>query len=162
VLGACMKYEATFAIIWSMFEHGGDLKGTDFNMIDGNGTPRTSYRHMEFIVKYSKGNYAGGSSTSQNVRVFGASNGDLISVMIMNREGKSQPYTLRLDQKEIRTDKLILHVNAGTATQCSDVIPGQTTQVLLFKGHEVTKWVYIVDNFLNDRPPSFTKFSLRN
>jgi hypothetical protein len=160
VLGACMKYGATFATTWSMFEHNGDRKGSDFGMIDGNGTPRASYRHMEFIAKYFKGNYADGTSSSENVKVFGARNGDIISVMIINREGGSQNYNLRLDNKLIGGDKLKLSVNANSAKEYSDVIPEQTTQVLIFQGDKLTKWSYCADDFLNDRAPVFTTIPL--
>lgn len=162
VLGACMKYEATFAATWSMFEHNGRRSGTDFSMIDGNGTPRASYRHMEFVAKYFKGNYADGTSTSDRVKVFGATDGDKTSVMIMNREGESQAYTLRLDKKGIKGDKLKLNVDAGGDSEYSDVILEQSTQVLIFQGKEVTKWTYSSDDFLNDKAPSFTTANIGN
>jgi hypothetical protein len=160
VLGACMKYQATFAATWSMFEHGGIRKQTDFSMIDGNRTPRASLRHMEFIAKYFKGTYADGISTSENVKVFGAVDGKTVSVMIINREGGSQNYTLSLDDKIIKTEKLKLNVKAGLIKEYSDVIPEQTTQVLIFKGNELTKWTYSSDDFLNDRAPTSVKFDL--
>jgi hypothetical protein len=160
VLGACMKYGATFATTWSMFEHSGDRMGSDFSMIDGNGTPRASFRHMEFIAKYFSGNYADGTSSSGNVKVFGATDGNKISVMIINREGGSQNYTLRLDNKSIAGDKLKLNVNANTAKEYSDVIPEQTTQVLIFQDGKLTKWSYNADDFLNDRAPTFSTISL--
>jgi hypothetical protein len=160
VLGACMKYGATFATTWSMFEHDGDRKGSDFSMIDGNGTPRASYRHMEFIAKYFKGNYADGTSTSENVKVFGATDGNKVSVMIINREGGSQNYKLRLDNKAIGGNTLQLNVNARLAKEYSDVIPEQTTQVLIFQGDKLTKWSYCADDFLNDRAPTSTTISL--
>jgi hypothetical protein len=162
VLGACMKYEATFATTWSMFEHDGRRTGTDFSMIDGNGTPRASYRHMEFIAKYFKGNYADGTSTSENIKVFGSYYDGIVSVMIINREGGSQNYTLRLDNAAIVSNACKLNVNAGKATEYSDVVPEQTTQVLIFEGGKLTKWSYNSDDFMHDRAPSYTPITLGN
>jgi len=153
VLGACMKYEASFATTWSMFEHGGIRKETDFSMIDGNGTPRASYRHMEFIAKYFKGEYVEGISSSDNVKVFGAVDGKIVSVMIMNREGAGQNYTLRLDDKNIKTEALKLNVKAGIKKEYSDIIPEQATQVLIFEGDKLTQWKYCADDFKNDKAP---------
>lgn len=162
VLGACMKYGATFATTWSMFEHNGSRTGTDFSMIDGNGTPRASYRHMEFIAKYFKGNYADGTSTSDHVKVFGTKDGEKISVMIINREGGSQNYTLRLDQKKINSDNLELNVDAGQAKEYKDTIAEQTTQVLIFDKDGITKWTYSSDDFINDRPPTSATITTGN
>ena len=54
----CMKYEATYATTWSMFENSGNRKGTDFSFIDGkNMTPRPSYRHIEMIANNFEGYY---------------------------------------------------------------------------------------------------------
>jgi hypothetical protein len=136
-----------------MFEHDGSRTGTDFSMIDGNGTPRASYRHMEFIAKYFSGNYADGRSTSENIKVFGARDDSKVSVMIINREGGSQTYTLRLDDASIDGKGLKLNVQAGIDKEYSDIIPEASTQVLMFRGNEITRWVYSADDFLNDRPP---------
>lgn len=155
VLGACMKYGGDFATTWSMFEHNGNRTGTDFSMIDGNGTPRASYRHMEFIAKYFKGDFADGTSTSPNIKVFGSKDGKRISVMIINREGGSQKYTLRLDDKTIKKDGLKLNVKAGLKLEYQDVILEQSTQVLIFDGSELTKWMYSSEDFKNDKAPSF-------
>ena len=86
VLGWCMEYGANFATSWSMFEHGGDRKGSDFSLIDGaNMTPRASYRHMEFVAKYFTGSFVKGIAPDTSFMVYGAQNGDQLSVMIMNR-----------------------------------------------------------------------------
>jgi hypothetical protein len=161
VLGACMKYEATFATTWSMFEHDGIRKQTDFSMIDGNHTPRASYRHMEFIAKYFKGNFADGSSSSDNVKVFGAKDGEQVSVMIINRQGDGQKFSLKLNKEPIKGENLKLNIDAGLKTMYSDEIAEQTTLVLIFKGNELTKWVYSADDFENDRAPTVTTIILK-
>ncbi|MFY0650678.1 MAG: hypothetical protein JXQ96_01530 [Cyclobacteriaceae bacterium] len=162
VLGACMKYGATFATTWSMFEHGGSRTGTDFSMIDGNGTPRASYRHMEFIAKYFTGEYANGTSSSNNIKIFGASDENKVSVMIINREGGSQDFQLRLDNRKIEGEKLNLNVDAGKPVEYTGTIAEQSTQVLIFQQGEVTKWEYTSEDFDNDRSPRSTTASIPN
>ena len=54
--------------------------------IDGaNMTPRASYWHMEFVAKYFTGTYLKGIAADTNFIVYGAQDGDQLSVMIMNR-----------------------------------------------------------------------------
>ena len=86
ILGWCMEYEAMFATSWSMFEHGGNRRGTDFSLIDGaNMTPRASYRHMEFVAKHFTGNFVKGTVSDNDFMVYGAQDEGRLSVMIMNR-----------------------------------------------------------------------------
>ena len=73
VLNLSMKYEATYATSWSMFEHGGDRKGSDFSFIDGtNMIPRPSYRHMQMIAKNFSGVYVDGTSSTKDIITFGS------------------------------------------------------------------------------------------
>lgn len=153
VLGACMKYEATFATSWSM-------ANSDFGMIDRKGVPRASYYHMAVIAQHFKGRYADGISTSDDIKVFGAYDGDRISVMILNREGGSQSYTLRLDQNHIAGDGLKLNVHANTNMEYADTISEQSTQVLIFQDSTITKWMYCADDFVNGRAPSISMMNL--
>ena len=100
VLGGCMEYGATFATSWSMFEHGGDRKESDFSLIDGaNMSPRASYWHMQLVAKYFKGTYLKGIAADTNFMVFGSQNGSQTSVMIMNRGfGETKEYSLYLKE----------------------------------------------------------------
>jgi hypothetical protein len=163
VLGACMKYGCTFATTWSMFESGGNRGGTDFSMIDGNGVPRASYRHMEFIAKNFSGQYADGTSSNTNIVCFGSYNNGKISVMVMNRGGAALDYTIRLDNTTLGGTRVKLNINANNGTQYDDNIGAYTTQVLIFEGITLTKWTYTKANFdAAQAPPAPTVIIISN
>ena len=162
VLGWCMEYEANFATSWSMFEHGGDRKGSDFSFIDGaNMTPRASYRHMEFIAKYFTGSFLKGISVDSSFMVYGAQNGDQLSVMIMNRGfGETREYNLYLKDTDKTGSGLNLVVKGNRDDVYKDEIQPRATQVLIFKGDSITKINYSSDDFENERPPVYSTFKL--
>lgn len=143
ILGLCMKYEAKYATSWSMFESGGNRLGTDFSMIDGNMTPRASYRHMEFVAKYFKGTYVDGTSSSNDFVVYGAKNEEQTSVMIMHRgSGYPKEYTLHLNTAATGGAGAVLKVNADASDSYTDMIGERTTHVLIFRGDSIIKINY--------------------
>jgi hypothetical protein len=164
VLGWCMEYEAKFATSWSMFEHGGSRTGTDFSFIDGaNMTPRASYRHMEFVAKYFTGTFVKGISADSSFMVYGAQNGNQMSVMIMNRGfGDPKEYTLYLKKPESTGTGVNLILLGDRDEVHKDVIQPRATQVLVFNGDSVTKINYTSDDFDNDRPPAHSTMKLSN
>ncbi|MFY0650683.1 MAG: carbohydrate-binding protein [Cyclobacteriaceae bacterium] len=155
VLGLCMKYEATYAATWSMFENGGSRTGTDYSFIDGeNMTPRSSYRHMQFVAKHFTGSYLEGTSSSSHMLVYGAQNGDKTSVMIMNREsGAPLKYTINLKADGTVDDNVVLTVDGGLDDTYSDIIGQRTTHVLIFEGGNITKINYSEYHFDNELAP---------
>ena len=156
IFGWCMEYEAMFATCWSMFEHGGRRSGTDFSLIDGaNMTPRASYRHMEFVSKYFTGNFVKGTASDDDFMIYGAQDGDQLSVMIMNRGfGNPREYTLYLTATDDTQQGLNLVINGQRKEVYQDVIDERATQVLIFKENSVTRINYTSDDFDNERPPS--------
>jgi hypothetical protein len=162
VLGGCMEYGANFATSWSMFEHGGDRKGSDFSLIDGtNMTPRASYWHMQFVAKYFTGTYLKGISQDTNFMVYGAQDGDRISVMIMNRGfGGPKEYSLYTKEPKKKGSGLNLVILGKRKGIYNDLIQPRTTQVLIFKGNSLTKINYTSDDFDNGRPPVYSERKL--
>lgn len=159
VLGWCMEYGAKYATSWSMFEHGGDRKGSDFSFIDGaNMTPRASYRHMEFVAKYFTGEFVKGTASDSSFMVYGAQDGDQLSVMIMNRGfGEAKEYSLYLKDTKKRGAGLTFVVQGKSKDVYKDNIQPRSTQVLIFKGKSITKINYTSDDFDNERPPVYSK-----
>ena len=157
-----MKYGATYATSWSMYESGGNRGSTDFSLFDGaNLVPRASYWHMDFVAKYFQGTYLDGKSSSNNFVVYGAQNGDQTSVMIMHRGSASaKEYTLNLNDTASTGASVILNVNAGMDKKYSDIISPRTTQVLIFKGDSITRINYSSDDFDRGQPPVFSSFEL--
>ena len=159
VLGGCMEYGATFATSWSMFEHGGDRKGSDFSYIDGTHmAPRASYWHMQLVAKYFKGTYLKGIASDTSFMVYGAQNGDQTSVMIMNRGfGEAKEYTLYLKDSKKKGTGINLVIQGKQKGVYKDAIQPRATQVLVFKGDSITKINYTSDDFDHERPPANTK-----
>lgn len=157
VLGWCMEYGVKFATSWSMFEHGGNRKGTDFSLIDGtNMVPRASYRHMEFVAKYFTGKFLKGTSPDNDIMIYGAQDGDRISVMIMNRgHGTPKTYKLYLKETGVPDSGLNLVVNARKNDVYSEVIQPRATQVFIFSGESVTKINYTSEDFEEEKPPVY-------
>ncbi|HKJ79774.1 MAG TPA: fibronectin type III domain-containing protein, partial [Prolixibacteraceae bacterium] len=162
ILGLCMKYSAKYATSWSMFENGGNRQGTDFSLIDGeNMTPRASYRHMEFVAKYFKGEYIDGTSSSNDFVVYGAQDETQTAVMIMHRaSGSSKEYTLLLNDTATSDASFKLKINAGLIGSYSDIITPRTTQVLIFHGDSITKINYSAEDFDNELPPVYSLLKL--
>jgi len=148
VLGLCMKYGAKYAASWSMFENGGNRTGSDKSYIDGDGKPRASYWHMQFVAKYFKGSYCDGTSSSNDFFVYGAKNNDQISVMIMHRgKGAPKEYKLTLDNSTPVGAAYALKVNADTALTYSDMISERTTHIIIFRGDSIVKINYSSTDF---------------
>lgn len=161
VLGYSMQYGAKYVASWSMFEHGGDRKGSDFSFIDGKQlAPRASYWHMQFVAKYFKGLFLKGTTQDTAFQVYGANDGKQISVMIMNRGfGEAKPYTLYLKERNDSMPTLNIFIDAKQRGIYQDVIAPRTTQVLIFKGKSVTKINYSSTDFDNLLPPVYSQAS---
>lgn len=160
VLDLCMKYGATYATSWSMFEHNGDRKGSDFSFIDGtNMIPRPSYIHMQMIAQNFSGFYADGKSTSEDVIVFGSVNGDKISVMVMNRAQKPVSYKLHLNKNNSNQNdsSIVLNIDAESTKSYFGNINALETQTLVFHKNNIDKLAYNNEQFLNENPIIQTK-----
>ncbi|MEX2409796.1 MAG: hypothetical protein WD607_00250 [Candidatus Paceibacterota bacterium] len=160
VLGWCMEYQAKFATSWSMFEHGGSRKGTDFSLIDGaNMFPRASYRHMQFVANHFKGEFLKGTQSDSAFMVYGASENGKISVMIMNRGfGENKNYTLFLNNEAKCSDGIFFNVDAKIDDFYKGNIESRSTQVLIFEGDSIMKINYTSADFDNERLPERSKF----
>jgi hypothetical protein len=159
ILDLCMKYGATYATTWSMFENEGNRKGTDFSSIDGaNMTPRPSYRHMQMIAKNFKGIYAEGKSSLSDIITFGSVNGDTISVMIMNRANTPASFTLHLNKIATTANgKVQLNIDANSTIVHSGNIEGLATHTYVFKNGKIVRTTYTNQHFLNEKAPDEVK-----
>ncbi|MEQ8549728.1 MAG: hypothetical protein RIC03_17580, partial [Cyclobacteriaceae bacterium] len=162
VLGLCMKYEAKYAATWSMFENSGSRQGSDFSFIDGqNMVPRASYRHLEFVAKHFTGEYLNGESSNTNTIVFGAKDGNKISMMIMNREsGRKLNYTVRLNlENKSQVNGELFSIDASSSETYSASIDPNTTHVLIFENQQLIKYTYNSNHFDNELAPSRVDFN---
>jgi hypothetical protein len=160
MLGYSMKYEARYIATWSMYENSGSRTGTDFSMIDGNGTPRASYQHMKFVTQYFTGHYADGMTSDNNVVAYGAVKEGRYSAMIMNRGGSSFNYTLRFNTNAIEGDNLKVNIDASGIGEVTESIGPYTTQVIVLDNETSTLITYSKNNFDNDQAPTVESLSL--
>ncbi|MEZ4776925.1 MAG: hypothetical protein R3D00_27370 [Bacteroidia bacterium] len=160
ILNLCMKYGATYATTWSMFENGGSRTGTDFSFIDGaNMTPRASYRHMQMVAQNFSGAYLNGKSSMSNIITFGSVDGNKYSVMIMNRLSSAISYNLLLnyDNTPSGNGTISLNIDADSDLSISHTLAAQATQTLVFENGKITSTVYTENDFDNERPPTITE-----
>ena len=163
ILGLSMKYGATYATSWSMFENDGSRKSTDFSFIDGeNMTPRASYRHMEMVAKHFKGDYADGKSTSKDLLVFGSVKGGKNSVMIMNRGNEAVAYDLGLSYEAVPkgSNTVKLTIDAKSSQNYEGNIAALTTQTLVFENGEVLVIEYSNEDFINESNPTESRVKI--
>lgn len=156
VYGYAMKYDAFTAATWSMSEHNGDRKGTDYSFIDGaNKAPRASYWHMQLVSKYFTGDYIDGAASSENVLVYAARDGDRLSVMILNTGNEAVDYRLAAKGAASASSPTVsLALDIPLKQTVAGSIDKRTTQVLLIEKGVVRQIVYGEDDFLNERSPS--------
>jgi hypothetical protein len=161
ILDLCMKYGATYATSWSMFENDGNRKSTDFSFIDGaKMIPRASYRHMQMIANNFSGTYLNGKSSVDDIIVFGSINEDVVSVMIMNRATKASSYVLKLNNATAsinQSDTVVLNINANSDLSFSGTIEALATHTLVFKKGKIFKTVYTNYHFENELSPIESK-----
>jgi hypothetical protein len=159
ILGLCMKYGATYATIWSMFENNGNRKGTDFSSIDGtNMIPRPSYRHMQMIAKNFKGIYAEGKSSVSDIITFGSIDGNTISVMIMNRANKPASFRLHLNNLNVADEtNTTLNIDANSPIVYKGTIEPLATHTYVFKNNEIFRKVYTNQHFIDEKAPDESK-----
>jgi hypothetical protein len=153
VYNYAMKYSATYATSWSMFENGGNREGTDFSFIDGTMQPRASYWHMKMIAEHFKGVYLDGISKKTDIMVFGAKKSDSISVMILNRSEFPSAYKLSLNSANVIED-FGIGVNADDNRSIFGYIDGNSTHVLNFYSDEISKISYSKKDFSVLTPPN--------
>jgi hypothetical protein len=156
VLGICMKYSATYAAAWSMFENGGNRQSTDFSLLDGSGlTPRASFRHMQMVGRNFSGIYVDGVCTVDDIVTYGCidSAQDKLCAMIINRKNTAFPFTLRFDSAAIAGNRTHINLDAGITGEYQDTIAGLTTLLLVFKKDAGTKYIYGETHFNQGKAP---------
>jgi hypothetical protein len=110
-----------------------------------------------------KGNVANGTSNKTNVKVFGSKSSTEINVLVMNQESTgSYNYTVRLNNGTVSgSNPLKINVDAGVATEYTDVISNQSTVLLTFNtaGTIIRKTEYsMATQALAGLPPVTTTF----
>jgi hypothetical protein len=128
-----MKNKVEMINLWSVVE--GNTTALNIGYIDKvTGNKKPLFHHYKLVADNFKGNYIGTTDNQANVKAFASQNSSQIAVMVMNQElSGSMPYTVRLNTATVSgTSALKINVNAGLAIQYDDVIPNQSTYLLIF------------------------------
>lgn len=162
MLGIGMKNSVDFINLWSVAE--GNSTANNIGFIDANtGNKKPAYYHFQMIAENFKGTYVDGISNQNKVKSFGSNSGGQTSVVIMNQDLTNNfNYTVRLNSTTVTgTNALRINVNAGIAAEYNDVVPAQSTVVLVFNstGAIIKKIEYSLNNqAIANQPPTVTQF----
>lgn len=161
VYGAAMKYQATFATMWSMLEAGGSCTGTDFSLIGNDLVPRSTFRHLQLVSQNMSGEYADGTDNmGEDIYAFGSVDGDQITVMVLNRGNGGHNFTLRLDQQNIAGNGV--NIDAGIDAQTQVAMTGNSTKLLIFNslGELARQYTYSADMYATQQAPYLEEFDV--
>ena len=140
----CMQHEATFTTNWSIKEGGSSCRGTDFGILNGDNSPRSTAAHMQMVISNMSGIYCPGESSNDEVLVFGSRDDSRVCVMIINRSEEKMDYVMRLKGEPFTSDKLALNVSADVDSGHSGQINGSESQMIIFDivGTPLERWTY--------------------
>ena len=159
IYGLCMKYEYTYATMWSMFENGGSRSGTDFSWIDGpTGKPRAMYYHMQMIAQNFSGVYCDGKSNVSTVFTYGSRDQNKLCAMIINKGSSPQQYVVRFNNTDITTGpscKINIDAEVTPNLDYQDQVPANATHCIVIKNTGSKKIEYTSAHF-NAAQPSVT------
>ncbi|MBA3665574.1 MAG: T9SS type A sorting domain-containing protein [Bacteroidetes bacterium] len=158
-----MKGGVNFMNIWSVVE--GNNTQLNIGYIDAvTGNKKPAYYHFKMMAENFKGTFISGTTNLANVKSFGSNSGQNITVMVMNQDlSNNYHYTVRLNGNAVGgTNPLKINVNAGVAVEYNDIIPAQSTMLLVFnaQGGLVKKIEYsLAQQAVANMPPVVTNFN---
>jgi hypothetical protein len=162
MLGVGMKNGVDFINLWSTVE--GNNTELNIGYIDPHtGKKKPAYYHFKMMADNFRGNVANTTSNKSMVKTFASKNANGGSVMIMNQELTSDySYTVKLNTSAISgPNPLKINVDAGMAREYTDVIPAQSSVVLVFNsaGTMVSKTEYSLSGHaVANQAPTTTQF----
>jgi hypothetical protein len=151
IFGLCAKYDYTYATMWSIYESGGNLGGTDFSMIGNNG-PRATFYNMQMISQNFSGIYCDGTSSQTSVVTYGSRDTNKLCAMIINKGGSSQSYTIRFNTDPISSGSCKINIDADTGLEYKDEIPGNATQCIVISCSGSKKIQFTAGNYSANAP----------
>jgi hypothetical protein len=158
-----MKNSIDFINLWSVAE--GNSTANNIGFIDANtGIKKPAFYHFQMIAENFKGTFIDGISNQNKVKSFGSKSASQTSVVIMNQDLTNNfNYTVRLNSSSVTgTNALQINVNAGIASEYNDIVPAQSTVVLIFNstGSIIKKIQYSLnDQAIANQPPTVTQYT---
>jgi hypothetical protein len=133
MMGIGMKNGLTMLNLWSVIE--GNATPLNIGYLDNlNNNKKPAYYHFQMVAANFKGNNVNCTSNVTNVKSFASQNSEGICVLVMNQDlTTNYNFTVRLNTSTITgNNPLKINVNAGVAVEHSDVLPNQSSRLLVF------------------------------
>src|SRR5207247_1000548 len=131
--------------MWSVIE--GNSTALNIGYLDRTtGNKKPLYYHFKMMADNFRGNYVNGTTNQTTVKSFGSQNSLQTVVLILN-EDLSSNYNckVRLNTAAIAgTSNLKININANIANEYTQVIPSQSSVLLIFNsaGALIKKYEY--------------------
>ncbi|MGQ0829310.1 MAG: T9SS type A sorting domain-containing protein, partial [Bacteroidota bacterium] len=163
IYGIGLKQGVDFINLWSVIEGSNSVQDNCGYIDPHTGNKKPVFHHFKMMAENFKGNSVNCTSNQTNVKSFGCQNEQETCVLIMNQDlTKNHDFTVRLNAASISgSDPLKINVNANIAQEYSDVIPNQSSILLVFNpsGRIVRKIEYSLINHASaNLPPSTMEF----
>jgi hypothetical protein len=144
-----MKRQVEMINLWSVIE--GNTTQLNIGYIDKvTGNKKPLFHHFKLMADNFKGNYITSTDNQANVKVAASQSSTQIAVLIMNQElSGNLDYTVRLNTGAVSgTNPLKINISSGLAVEYNDVIPNQSTYLLVFNpaGELLRKCEYTLAN----------------
>ena len=162
MMGIGMKNGLDFINLWSVIE--GNSTALNIGYLDRTtGAKKPLYYHFKMMAQNFKGNYVDGITNQANVKSFGSQSPQEISVLILNEDlTNNYNTTVRLNSTPITgSSALKINIDAGIASEYTDVIPSQSSVLLTFNlaGTIIRRTEYsLTGNAMANLPPTVTEF----
>lgn len=163
MMGIAMKNGVDFINFWSVVE--GNSASSDIGFIDhATGAKKPSFYHYQMMAGNFSGIYANGTTNNANVKSFGSKNGQQIAVLVMNQDmSNNLGFTVKLNTSNVTAaSPLKININAGLNNEYTDVIPAQSTLLLVFNaaGAIIKKYEYGLNaQAATNQGPKMTQFN---
>jgi hypothetical protein len=163
MLAIAMRHGVELFNFWSVVE--GNNQQLNIGFLDRTTLRRQpSWHHFKMLAENFRGNFARGTSSHNRIKTFGSkSTATQVAVMVMNQSSSANiDYRLRLNTGTVSGSTTAkLTIDAGIAAEYNDIIPNQSTQLLIFDhaGNLMRKCEYRMNGHANNNlPPTCTNF----
>ncbi len=162
MMAIAMFNKVDFVNFWSVAE--GNSQALNIGYIDaGTNTKKPTYYHFKMMADNFRGNFMIGSVNKANIKTYASKSASQTAVLIMNQElTTNYNFTIKLNTATVGgNNPLKINVNAGLANEYNDVLPAQSTVLLVFNasGAIIKKYEYTLNNHAAaNLPPTYTQF----
>jgi len=155
-----MEYNALMVTPWCIQES--DRNSTYFGYISGppEFTPHATYYHLKLMAENMKGEYVKMLSNNEYLKVFGAQEGELTTIILMNQHSlKAYDFDLSQINEETNNGVICISSSRKLNLKYKGKIGVNSTLVLKFneKGEKYSEILYTIDMAKRNLAPKINK-----